>query len=159
MQFANTDFGWDRFAVGFGDIARTRQTLMETLSQQTKIAFPPYNIRKLNENNYVIELAAAGYSLGDFEVTVEGEQLVIKCAPEKTESADSFIHQGLTNKHWMRKFWIKEDVRVSSSTFVNGLLKIFLEHNIPEEKKPIRINIEAPKAEYHPQLLNEESDI
>jgi molecular chaperone IbpA len=149
-----------RSFIGFDTMTKTRENLFKLIEQQRQYVYPPYNIRKTSENSYVIELAAAGYSISDFEITIEDDALNIKCEPPVMTQAerDSIIHCGLTNKNWARTFILGEYVRVKTSSYVNGMLRIFLEQQLPEEKKPIRINIEEPSEKTHPQLLNENSD-
>lgn len=156
-MFLDSTFPFDRFGVGFDSLANTRRNLLETIRSQAQISFPPYNIRKDGENKYVIEIAAAGYSLGDFEITLEDDALRIKCTPPKEDSTN-FLHQGLSYKTWTRDFVLNEGVKVSNATLLNGMLKIFLEHIVPQQKKPVKINIDAPKEKTHRQLLNESSD-
>lgn len=157
-MFIDNDFPFSRFGVGFDTLANTRRNLLESIRQSTQVAFPPYNIRKDGDNKYVIEIAAAGYTLGDFDIILEEDALRIKCSPPK-EDPTNFLHQGLTYKSWTRDFVLNDGVKIKNATLLNGMLKIFLEHNVPQEKKPIKINIEAPTSKLHPQLLNESSHI
>ena len=147
---------WGRFGVGFDTIADTRRNLLENI-KRAQSAFPPYNIRKSGDNKYIIEIAAAGYSLGDFEMTLEEDVLHITCTPPKEDSKD-FVHQGLSYKAWSRDFILKDGVKVKNASLVNGMLKVFLEYITAEEKKPLKINIDAPSEKLNPQLLNESSN-
>lgn len=151
------DFPFDKLGVGFDTLAETRKNMYENL-KRAQNAFPPYNIRKNGTNKYVVEIAAAGYSLGDFDIELDQDVLRIKCNPPKEDDA-SFVHRGLTYKHWTREFVLNEGVSVKNATLFNGMLKVFLEHLVPEEKKPLKINIEQPKAKDTRMLLNEDSNI
>lgn len=130
---------------------------LQALSDQAKKmgAFPPYNIVKLAENKYKIELAVAGFDMGDIEIEVDQSTLKISSAGHKSTS--DFIHQGFTYKGFARSFQLLDDVRVQSAEMANGILNIFLDHIVPEEKKPKKIDITAPKAaDVHPTLLHED---
>lgn len=150
------NFPFERFGVGFETIADTRRSLLESINKQTQLTYPPYNIRKNGEGKYVVEIAAAGAAMADFDITLEEDVLHIKCTPPKSEGAE-FIHQGLTYKAWMRDFVLKDGVKVKNATLINGMLRVFLEHVAAEEKKPLKINIDAPTEKQAPRLLNENS--
>ena len=107
--------------------------------------YPPYNIRKVNELQYVIELALAGFSKDDIEVEVTEGQLAIrsKKLEEKTEvnSDDSFVHKGIAKRSFMRQFTLSDDIIVKGADLKDGMLIIDLEKVIPDEKKPRLIQI------------------
>ena len=107
--------------------------------------YPPYNIRKVNELQYVIELALAGFSKDDIEVEVTDGQLAIrsKKLEEKTEvnSEDSFVHKGIARRSFMRTFTLSDDIIVKGADLKDGMLIIDLEKVIPDEKKPRLIQI------------------
>lgn len=129
------------FANGFDDIHNARKTIYEHIKRaESSTNYPPYNIRKKTENYYAIEIAAAGYSLSDFDIEFENGLLRIKCNPPK-EDASTFIHRGLTNKSWLREFVLNDSVIVKSANLANGILEISLEQIVPEHKKPLKINI------------------
>lgn len=119
--------------------------------------FPPYNVRKTGENTYQVELAVAGFTLADLEVVLEKNYLTIKSKGHDTSKDGEYIHQGFAFRAFERVFTLVDNVRVSNAELLNGVLRVYLEKLIPEEEKPKRINISAPDAEKHPQLLNESS--
>ena len=157
-MFLTNNSAFDKFIVGFDSIAETRKTMLENLQRSAQIAYPPYNIRKTAENKYVVEIAAAGFVMGDFDITLDGDLLSIKCNPPK-ETEDNFLYRGLTAKAWQRDFVLSEDVVVKDATLLNGMLRIFLDHMVKEEKKPLKINISQPTAKDTRTLLNEDSSI
>lgn len=157
-MFLGNNSAFDKFIVGFDSIAETRKNMLDAIQRSAQVTYPPYNIRKTADNNYVVEIAAAGFSFGDFDITLDDDVLSIKCTPPKDEEA-TFLYRGLTSKSWQRDFVLNDNVVVKNASLVNGMLKIFLEHLVKEEKKPIKINIAQPTAKQTRQLLNEDSVI
>ena len=129
------------FSIGF-DSLFDRLFDMDTTRDS---GYPPYNIRKVNELQYVIELALAGFSKDDIEVEVTEGQLAIrsKKLEEKTEvnSDDSFVHKGIAKRSFMRQFTLSDDIIVKGADLKDGMLIIDLERVIPDEKKPRLIQI------------------
>ena len=122
--------------------------------------FPPYNIRKLDDNKYLVEIAVAGFSIADLEITLEKNVLSIKSKGHDTTSdIGTFIHQGFAYRAFERAFTLMDHVEVQNAELINGILKIYLEKMLPEEAKPKKINISAPSSDKYPQLLNESSNI
>ncbi len=133
------------FSIGF-DSLFDRLFDMDTTRDS---GYPPYNIRKINELQYVIELALAGFSKDDIEVEVTEGQLAIrsKKLEEKTEvnSDDSFVHKGIARRSFMRTFTLSDDIIVKGADLKDGMLIIDLEKVIPDEKKPRLIQIGSSK--------------
>ena len=106
--------------------------------------YPPYNIKKTDENTYVIEMAVAGFGKQDIEVNVAGDTLTIKGnAQQDTDEDDKtmFFHQGLAMRPFTRVFNLNDNVEVKNAEMLNGILKVALEHIIPEHKKPKNIEV------------------
>ena len=107
--------------------------------------YPPYNIRKINEAQYVIEIALAGFSKDDIEVEVTEGSLTIrsKKLDEKEEetSEDSYVHKGIAKRSFLRCWTLSDDIFVKGADLKDGMLVINLEKVIPEEKKPRLITI------------------
>jgi molecular chaperone IbpA len=101
--------------------------------------YPPYNIRKLNDTDYIIELAVAGFGKKDIEVKSVENTLTIKSVDKKQEvleKDESVIHQGISKRSFTRSFTVADDVVVKGATLKDGLLSVDLEKIIPDEKKP-----------------------
>ena len=107
----------------------------------TSTGFPPYNITKEGEYNFVIEMALAGFSTKDIEVEVEDGTLSIRSVKEDTSEANSEIYRGIAYRKFVRKFTLAEAVVVNGAALENGMLTIDLERVIPEEKKPRTITV------------------
>jgi len=105
--------------------------------------FPFYNIVKQGKNKYDIELALAGYSKDDIDVSLEDGVLSIKSKKEdKEESKDGeILHKGIAKRYFSKSFTIADDVEVKGAELKDGLLKVSLERIVPEHKKPRTIDI------------------
>ena len=129
------------FSVGFDSIF-DRFFDMDTTRDS---GYPPYNIRKINEAQYVIEIALAGFSKDDIEVEVTEGSLTIrsKKLDEKEEdtSEDSYVHKGIAKRSFLRCWTLSDDIFVKGADLKDGMLVINLEKVIPEEKKPRLITI------------------
>ena len=106
----------------------------------TSTGFPPYNISKGGDYNYVIEMALAGFSKKDIEIEVADGTLTIRSTKENEESEDT-IHRGISYRKFNRKFTIADDIVVNDASLDNGMLQINLERIVPEEKKPRLIEV------------------
>ena len=127
------------FSIGF-DSLFDRLFDMDTTRDS---GYPPYNIRKVNELQYVIELALAGFSKDDIEVELTDGQLAIrsKDKKEEEEDSDSFVHKGIARRSFSRTYTLSDDVIVKGADLKDGMLIINLERVIPDEKKPRLIQI------------------
>ena len=104
--------------------------------------YPPYNIRKINDAQYVIEIALAGFSKQDIEVEVtEGALTIRSKREEELDSEESFVHKGIAKRDFLRSFTLSDDIIVKGADLKDGMLTIDLERVIPDEKKPRLIQI------------------
>ena len=105
--------------------------------------FPPYNIVKTGKNTYDVELALAGYSKKDIDVSLEDGVLTIKSIKEEKEDKeeDGVIHKGIAKRYFSKAFTIADDVEVKGAELKDGLLKVSLERIVPESKKPKTIEV------------------
>ena len=108
---------------------------------QTNTGFPPYNIRKDGEYNFVIELALAGLSKEDLEVKVADQTLTVRSVEKKQEEDGELLHRGISYRQFSRSWTLAEEVIVNDAKMENGMLLIHLEHVVPEEKKPRTVKI------------------
>ena len=110
----------------------------------TTTNYPPYNIVKLDESNYAIQIAIAGFGKDDIEIETKENILSVRTKDkDESEVVDNatYLHKGISNRAFKRTWQISDDVVVKGATFENGLLNIELERIIPEEKKPRLIKI------------------
>ena len=108
---------------------------------QTNSGFPPYNIRKDGDYNFVIELALAGLSKDDLEVKVEDQTLTVRSVEKKQEEDGELLHRGISYRQFSRSWTLAEDVIVNDAKMANGMLTVHLERVVPDEKKPRTIKI------------------
>jgi molecular chaperone IbpA len=130
----NTTTPW---AIGF-------ETLLDRFndSHNSNVTnYPPYNIIKLDDANWCIELAVAGFSRKDIDIELGEGVLVVSGKIETKEKEIEYVHRGLAQRAFTRKWTLSEDVIVRDASLLNGLLVIRLERVIPEEKKPRKIQI------------------
>ena len=100
-------------------------------------SYPPYNISKIDENNYTIEMALAGFSKNDIEVELSNGELTIKSKKkDDNEKSVNLIHQGISLRSFIRKFTLSDEILVRNAEMKDGMLVIKLEKFIPESKKP-----------------------
>ena len=105
--------------------------------------YPPYNIVKVKDNQYNIEVALAGYNKKDIEVNYENNMLTIKTADQKSEDKKEGenIYKGIAQRMFKKSFTIADDCKVTGAELKDGLLKVSLEKVIPEHKKARTISI------------------
>lgn len=109
--------------------------------KENQTNYPPFNIKKIDENKYLIELAVAGFSSQDLEITLDGNRLIVKGNMHSVKDEDkNFIHLGIANRMFTRTFKLSDNVTVMNAKLINGLLKIWLETLIKSnEIKKIQI--------------------
>ena len=129
-----------KFGIGFDNMF---DELMRMNSQQS-LNYPPYNIVKISEDAFDIEVAVAGFSEGEVEIKLDNRLLTIKGSKE-AETASEYLHKGISNRDFYREFTLAEHVEVSSARQKDGILTINLVRIIPEEKKPKTIAITYTK--------------
>ena len=128
------------YAVGFDRIFDHLNTYVANNTSST--GFPPYNIRKEGEVNYVIEMALAGFGKEDIQVELAEGTLKIRSVKENIDQTDEWtLHRGISYRKFNRKFTLADDIVVNDAKLENGLLTITLEQIVPEEKKPRLISI------------------
>jgi molecular chaperone IbpA len=108
---------------------------------QTNTGFPPYNIRKEGDSNFVIELALAGLSQEDLEVEIADSTLTVRSVERKQEEDGEVIHRGISYRKFSRSWTLADDVVVNDAKMANGMLTVHLERVVPDEKKPRLIKI------------------
>ena len=122
------------YSIGF-------DTVFDRLSQNIdNSSYPPYNIRKVGEFDYTIELALAGFSKKDIEVKVVEGVITISSLKENSENEET-LYRGISYRKFTKKFNLADDMEVKGAKLDNGLLSIDLERIVPEDKKPRTIDI------------------
>jgi len=141
---------FDRFFVGFDKVAEKMASVADQ-AQTLAAKYPPYNLKKIDENKYTIELAVAGFAKQDLEIEIVDDKLIIKGNTQSGEPAEQnsagdwtwpqMLHQGLAMRPFTRTFTLSDNVEIRGASLLNGILKIVLEAIIPEHKKPKKVEI------------------
>ena len=134
-QFA-MDLFRDPFFIGFDNLTRFSNIYREAAHQ----SYPPYNLVKIDDDNYQLSLAIAGFNKNEVSVSVENGSLIVK-GEKKEESEKQVLHKGIATRKFTRTFALGEYMEVDRAEMADGILDIFVERNIPEEKKPKTIKI------------------
>lgn len=127
--------------VGFD---RLLSTLDEALNIPEKVltSYPPYNIAKISEDKYVIELAVAGFKREEIDITLEDNKLTVQGNAKKDEDGNkTYYHRGIALRNFTRVFTLADTVVVNSADLVDGMLVVELQNIIPENKKPRKISL------------------
>jgi molecular chaperone IbpA len=146
FSLKNTFSGLDKYFVGADKMIQTLAHAHETVAKHIP-GYPPYNIVKVDDNKYVIEMAVAGFGKNNLEIEVANSTLTVKGGltvddmAEETVNPVSYIYKGIADRAFTRKFTLADTVEVKNAELVNGMLKLWLENIIPEDKKPKKINI------------------
>jgi molecular chaperone IbpA len=143
--------------LGFENIIREIENFMESdFKNNTAVSnFPPHNILKVSDNVYVLELAVAGFSKNEIDISVKEGELQIK--GDKLDKTDKFnyLHRGIATRSFTKTIKIANTVEVRGANYSDGILSISLENVIPESKKPRKIMI-GDNSSFQPQLLTEQ---
>ena len=103
--------------------------------------YPPYNIAQLDDTHYVIEVAVAGFTESELDVELKDNVLTVKGQKEKKDTEITYTHKGISTRNFERIFTLNPDIQIKGATVQNGILAIALEHVVPEEQKPKKIQI------------------
>ena len=115
--------------------------LLEELRNASKSTYPPYNIVQVDDGEtYLIEIAAAGFTKEDIEVSVKENQLVV--TGNRGADDAEYLHKGIASRDFEQSFALADDVKVVDASMKDGILTIRLEREIPEHKKPRTIKIQ-----------------
>ena len=131
-----------RSTVGFDRVF----DLLDTMGKAETGGYPPYNIERLDENDYRITLAVAGFSEDELDVELHENALTVTGSRGENEDGRTFLYQGIAGRSFQRRFQLAEHVRVAGASLVNGLLNIELRREIPESAKPRKISISGGEA-------------
>ena len=116
--------------------------LFDLLERQARLAggdnYPPFNIERSGDDAYRITLAVAGFKPGEIDITAQQNLLVVKGSRAEAEGKD-FVHIGIANRSFERRFELADFVRVESADLADGLLTIELVREVPEAMKPKKI--------------------
>lgn len=132
-DFYKATVGFDRL---FDEMERA-------FTNTTSTGYPPYNIAKVTDNEYVISLAVAGFTMADLEVTQDGNKLTVTGTAPQTDDTVEYLHKGIAGRSFEREFRIADHVEVVGAKLELGVLNISLKQNLPEELLPRKIDIQG----------------
>ena len=133
---------FDPFSIGYDKMFDRLDQFNAALSKAIP-GYPPYNIKKTEKNSYVLELAVAGFSKEDIDIELTNGCLIISASAKTDNSKAEFLHKGIADRSFKRKFELADNVEIQNADLVNGMLKISLEYVVPDNKKPKKIEINA----------------
>lgn len=127
-------FPQDVFSVGFNEF-------FKELGSPTKNNYPPFNIIRTGENAYLVEVAVAGFSEDDLEITLHNGLLKIVGESTEKHNTSDYIHKGMARRGFTRTFRVNKGVEVQDAQIYNGVLQVRMVRHIPEEEQPKKIPI------------------
>ena len=132
-----------RASVGFDQL----HSLLDNVTREAQTStYPPYNIERVDEHNYRISMAVAGFAEDDLEIEVKQNVLTVKGNKAEQEGQTNYLYQGIAARSFERRFQLADHVEVQGAHLENGLLHVELQRRIPEEMKPRRISISNASA-------------
>ncbi|MDR3513695.1 MAG: Hsp20 family protein [Caulobacteraceae bacterium] len=131
-----------RSVVGFDRLA----ALLDAAGAESATGYPPYNIERTDENTYRIEIAVAGFKPEELAVEVKENLLTVQGRKAANDEARRYLHRGLAERNFERRFQLADYVVVTDAQLVDGLLAISLKRELPEQLKPRKIEITAAQA-------------
>ena len=130
-----------KFGIGFDNMF---DELMRVSAQQSTSNYPPYNIVQINEDEYMISLAVAGFGLDNLSVTKDKKFLIIEgkeYQPDSEKIVPNYLHKGISNRDFRREFQLADHVEISHAHLELGILSVYLKREVPEDAKPKTIAI------------------
>ena len=132
-----------RSVVGFDRLA----DLLDAATNETANGYPPYNIERTDENAYRVDIAVAGFKPEDLTIEVKENLLTVQGRRPGNDEPRRYLHRGLAERGFERRFQLADFVVVSEAQLADGLLSISLRRELPEALKPRKIEISGPKAD------------
>src|SRR3954463_16217 len=141
-----------RSVVGFDRLA----DLLESAASETaSTGYPPYNIERTGENEYRIEVAVAGFRPDELNVEVKENLLTVQGRKAANDEARTYLHRGLAERNFERRFQLADYVIVTEAKLADGLLSVSLKRELPEALKARRVEITTAQAS--PQIEGEKA--
>ena len=143
-----------RSTVGFDRMQRLIDAAMQ--ADTANYSYPPYNIETRGENAYRITMAIAGFGADDLDVTVKENTLTVSAKNRQDEEEKTYLHRGIAGRSFERRFELADFIKVAGANIENGLLHVDLVREVPEEKKPRKIQIGAG-TEKGPRVIDQKA--
>ena len=135
---------FDKFFVGFDDQLVKMQRLHDDITKNIP-NYPPYNIKKIDDTHYTIEMAVAGFGESEIDIEIDGGKLVVKgnVASVEDDTKGDYLFKGIAARAFTRSFALNDTIEVKNAELFNGMLKIALEKLVPEEAKPKKVPVKS----------------
>ena len=130
-HFTRATIGFDRL---FDEMTRSFENTKSS-------GYPPYNIEQINEHEYMITLAVAGFAMEDLDITLEKNVLTVEGNTPNGDENVNYIHKGIGGRNFRRQFTLAEHIEVEDAGLDLGMLNIHLKRNVPEAEQPKKIQI------------------
>lgn len=141
-----------RTLVGFD---RMNALMEQALRNDGASGYPPFNVEQAGENEFRIELAVAGFAEDELSIEYKENSLIVSGRKAPVEEARRFLHRGIAERNFERRFQLADHVRVEGARLVNGMLTVDLVRELPEALKPRKIAIGAGAAK--PKVVAKET--
>ena len=128
-----------RSVVGFDRLA----SLLDAASVDSAQGYPPYNIERTGENDYLIEIAVAGFKPEELTIEVKENRLTVQGRKAANDETRRYLHRGLAERNFERRFQLADYVVVLDAQLNDGLLAVSLRRELPEQLKPRTIEIKT----------------
>ena len=148
-QFHRATIGFDRL---FNELERGFQ------NSPNGNGYPPYNIAQVNEDEYMISVAVAGFGMDNLEITKDGDQLQIVGTTPKGDETVNYLHKGIGGRNFRREFTLADHVNVQGASLDLGMLNVHLKREVPEALKPKTIEINAVEKTPAEEKINAEQN-
>jgi molecular chaperone IbpA len=129
-----------RATIGFD---RMFDELERTFANSQSNGYPPYNIAQINEDEYMISLAVAGFGMDNLSIEKDKNVLKIEGTAPKGGDEVNYLHKGIGGRNFRREFTLADHVDVVNASLELGMLNIHLKREVPEELQPKKIEINA----------------
>jgi molecular chaperone IbpA len=134
-----------KFGIGFDNMF---DELLRVSAQQSNTNYPPYNIVQINEDEYMISVAVAGFGLHNLSITKDKNFLIIEGKEYQSDTEEimpNYLHKGISNRDFRREFKLADHVEIVNANLELGILNVHLKREVPEEQKPKSIAITYTK--------------
>ena len=150
---------FDPFFVGADRLWRHIDDL-HRMAETPVTNYPPYNICKIDDEHYTVEMAVAGFTEKDLDLTLEDGKLTVVGNIEQETDDRKILHKGIANRSFKREFTLADTIEIAGANLEHGMLTITLKNVVPDHKKPKKIEVTTGdkllEVKSEPELLTEE---
>jgi len=145
--------------LGFETMLRDIESIMQNSVETVSDKFPPHNIIKVNDTDYMVELAIAGFDEKEIDITVKDGLMTVKGEKQQADNEVNYLHKGIGTRSFSKTIRLADTIEVQGAAFKNGILSIGLENIIPESKKSKKIEIGTLKNFSMPKLEKKAEEV